>query len=245
MRGMVLAAGRGTRLRPLTETVPKALVEVEGRPLLGILLEKLRAHGATGVVVNAHHLADRIEHFIDKIIDPPGWVRISREEALLGTGGGVRNAAPLLGGDEPVLVHNVDVLCNLPFRALAARQEEAGSSVTLAVGGRPSTRSLAADEEDLLCGRWGEAPVRAPSGSLRRVAFSGIQILAPGVVSRLPGEGAFSLIDAYLALASAGEPVRVFPIDDWYWAEVGTPERLDRLKADLALRAIPIESLAR
>ncbi|MFH1681914.1 MAG: sugar phosphate nucleotidyltransferase [Candidatus Eisenbacteria bacterium] len=244
MKAMVLAAGLGTRLRPLTNEKPKALVEIGMKPLLGLLLDKLRAHGASDVVVNAFHESDRLVRFVEEAPYPRGWVRMSVEERLLGTGGGVRNAAPLLGETEPILVHNVDVLSNLPFRRLLEDHAAASAAATLAVGTRQSNRSLAVDEEGLLCGRWGEPPVRSPRGELRRFAFNGMQVLSPGIAASLPGEGAFSLIDAYLALSRGGEKVRVFPMDDWYWAEVGTPERLEKLKRDIARRWIPLESLS-
>ncbi|MBM3319663.1 MAG: NTP transferase domain-containing protein [Candidatus Eisenbacteria bacterium] len=244
MKAMILAAGMGTRLGPLTKDKPKALVEIANRPLLALLLTKLRSQEITGVVVNAYHRADQIERFVKEEAFPDGWVRVLIEERLLGTGGGVRNAARLLGGEEPVLVHNVDVLSNLPFRRIAGAHEAASALATLAVGTRRSGRSLAADEEGYLCGRWGEPPVRSPRGELRRFAYNGIQFLARGAAASLPGEGAFSIIDSCLEWASRREEVRVFPMDDWYWAEAGTVERLERLKQDLARRAIPIESLA-
>jgi NDP-sugar pyrophosphorylase family protein len=244
MRAMALAAGMGTRLLPLTADRPKALVEIGGRPLLALLLDKLFAFGASRVVVNTHHKAREIERFAAGAAYPDGWIRLSPETTLLGTGGGVRNAAPFLGDEESVLVHNVDVLSNIPFRTLLESHERSGAAVTLVVGNRRSSRSLAFDPRGLLCGRWGEDPVRDPEGEATRYAFNGIQVLAPGIAGVLPGEGAFSLVDSYLALAARGAPVRAFLMDDWYWAEVGSLDRLEKLRRDLDRRWIPLESLS-
>lgn len=244
MKGMVLAAGFGRRLRPFTDARPKALVEVGGVPLLAILLDKLNAAGAEGVVVNAHHLAGGVAAFLESGPWPEGWARISVEEEILGTGGGVRNAASLLGSKDAVLVHNVDVLSNIPFRPLLDARRETGASALLAVQERPTSRALAVDGDGFLCGRWGMPPVRPPAGELRRLAFNGISVIGAGVPARLPGEGPFNLVDAYLRLAAGGERVRVFPMDAWYWADAGTPERLSLIEEDLARGRIPIESLS-
>ena len=243
MRAMILAAGFGSRLKPITEKTPKALVEIGKKPLLGMLLEKLHLHRFERVVVNVHHHAGQIDEYVKSSVYPEGWIRLSEEKRLLGTGGGVRNAAPLLDDGDPLLVHNVDVLSNLPFRKLYNDHEENGAKVTLVVKDRPTERALAVDEDGNLCGRWGSPPVRSPRGKLSPVGFNGIQLLSPGVASELAGEGEFSLVDSYLEMASRREAVRVFSLDAWYWADVGTRERLDRLERDLKVKRIPIESL--
>jgi len=241
---MVLAAGLGRRLRPVSGGAPKALVEVGSKPLLAILLAKLAAGRVGRVVVNVHHGANRIEEFLAGALYPEGWIALSIEKVIRGTGGGVRNAAPLLGQEEAVLVHNVDVVSDLPLRRLVESHRARQAAATLAVQDRPTGRALSVDGEGNLCGRWGEGPVRRPSGALRPLAFSGISLLAPGLASALPGEGPFSLVDSFLDLAAREESVRVFPMDRWYWADVGTPERLRRLERDLAEKRLLLESLS-
>jgi len=243
MKGMILAAGLGTRLRPRTETTPKALLPVGGKPLLEILLSKMAAAGIHRVAVNAHHHADQVERFLREAKRPGAETRLFQEEEILGTGGGVRNAASFLEGDEPVLVHNVDVLSNLFFRMLLDDHERSGAAVTLAVQRRQTERPLASDSEGRFCGRWGESPVNLPRGEVRPVAFSGVQIMRGDVPPRLPGKGAFSLIDSYLAMAHSGEEIRLFPMDEWYWADVGTQERLEKVEEDFRELRIPLESL--
>jgi NDP-sugar pyrophosphorylase family protein len=243
MKGMILAAGLGTRLRPWTEKTPKALLPVGGKPLLEILLSKMAASGIEQVAVNAHHHADQVDRFLRERERAGVEAELFIEEEILGTGGGVRNAASFLEGDAPVLVHNVDVLSNLLFRRMLGAHEESGAVVTLAVQRRPTDRPLAADSEGRFCGRWGEAPVSLPRGEVGPVAFSGIQIMRGDVPSRLPGKGAFSLIDSYLSMARRGEEVRFFPMDEWYWADVGTRERMEKAEEDFRELRIPLESL--
>lgn len=240
---MVLAAGLGRRLAPLTDETPKALLDFGGEPLLAILLRKLAAAECAGVVVNAHHLAPKIDAFLGAAGLPEGWLRVSREEEILGTGGGVRRAATFLGDDHPVLVHNVDVLSDAPFRCLEEMRRLTGAVVVLAVRNRETSRPLAVDAEGLLRGRWGGPPVAPVRGPLRPVAFSGISLLAPGVAGRLPGEGAFHLVDGYLGLVRRGETVRVLSTESSYWADLGTPERLARARHDLAAGRVPPAAL--
>ena len=155
----------------------------------------------------------------------------------------MRNAAQHLEDGESVLVHNVDGLSNLPLRRIFEAHEEAEARATLAVQSRVTDRALAVDERNNLCGRWEQTPVRPPHGKLRALAFSGIQILAPGVARELPGEGAFSIVELYLQMASRGERVRVFEMDAWYWADVGTTERLRKVRQEIETDRVPMESL--
>jgi NDP-sugar pyrophosphorylase family protein len=203
MKTMIFAAGLGTRLKPMTDTMPKALVPVGGRPLLQILLEKLARHGCTEAVINVHHFADMIEewcasHHTDISI------RFSDERAeLLETGGGIRHAMPLLSG-ERFLIHNVDILSNADLARFYAEGE--GKAATLLVSERKTQRYLLFDESMRLVGWINEATgqVKSPYPDLqpdkcRRYAFSGIHQIDPVLFPRFEGWPAkFSIIDFYL-----------------------------------------------
>ena len=205
MKTMIFAAGLGTRLKPMTDTMPKALVPVGGRPLLQILLEKLARHGCTEAVINVHHFADMIEewcasHHTDISI------RFSDERAeLLETGGGIRHAMPLLSG-ERFLIHNVDILSNADLTRFYAEGE--GKAATLLVSERKTQRYLLFDESMRLVGWINEATgqVKSPYPDLqpdkcRRYAFSGIHQIDPVLFPRFEGWPAkFSIIDFYLSI---------------------------------------------
>lgn len=205
MKTMIFAAGLGTRLKPMTDTMPKALVPVGGRPLLQILLEKLARHGCTEAVINVHHFADMIEewcasHHTDISI------RFSDERAeLLETGGGIRHAMPMLSGGR-FLIHNVDILSNADLARFYAEGE--GKAATLLVSERKTQRYLLFDESMRLVGWINEATgqVKSPYPDLqpdkcRRYAFSGIHQIDPVLFPRFEGWPAkFSIIDFYLSI---------------------------------------------
>ena len=202
---MIFAAGLGTRLKPMTDTMPKALVPVGGRPLLQILLEKLARHGCTEAVINVHHFADMIEEWCASN-DMGVSIRFSDERAeLLETGGGIRHAMPLLSG-ERFLIHNVDILSNADLTRFYAEGE--GKAATLLVSERKTQRYLLFDESMRLVGWINEATgqVKSPYPDLqpdkcRRFAFSGIHQIDPVLFPRFEGWPAkFSIIDFYLSI---------------------------------------------
>ena len=212
VHGLIFAAGLGTRLKPLTDKMPKALVPLAGKPLLQWQVEKLRDAGITDITVNVHHFPDMI---IDTIRANDGWgahVTVSDErDCLLDTGGGMRKAFRngLLGKNEPVLACNVDILSNIDIPALIDRYEQTGLS-QLVVSDRKTQRYLLFDEENMLRG-WTNIATGEfkPSSihqsiipSFRRLAFSGMQLLTPEVLMRLDEmeEEKFSMIDFYLHL---------------------------------------------
>lgn len=188
---MIFAAGLGTRLRPLTDTMPKALVPVSGRPILGYQLERLAAAGVKEVVVNVHHFAEQVIRYLEEH-DFGLRVRVSDErDELLDTGGGLARARQWLDGDAPVLVHNVDILSNVDLHRWAGAHPD---GTTLLVSERQTQRYLLFDEENRLVGWTNVATgqVRSPYSKLdvarcRRYAFSGIQLFSPRLFSLMEG----------------------------------------------------------
>src|SRR5579859_2848618 len=181
---MILAAGLGTRLRPLTNDRPKALVEVAGRTLLDLTIARLRSFGIDEVIINTHHFADMVAEYLRDHQYFGMHVIISHEEILLDTGGGLKHASHFFSdSDEPFLVHNVDVLSTIDFESMSRFHREHDAIATLAVQDRPTSRYLLFDEKQHLCGRRagveGEAELVLPVDQFRPRAFAGIHILSP------------------------------------------------------------------
>ncbi len=240
MRAMLFAAGLGTRLRPYTNDRPKALVEIGGRSLLEINLDRLAGAGFTEVVVNAHHHAPLIKAFLAGYQRPGLTVILSDEtDKLLDTGGGLRRAQAWLQ-DAPFLAHNVDILSDLDLGALYAAHCAAGRLATLAVRERPSSRQLLFTPEGELCG-WrnnssGAERRRLPCPEPRPAAFSGIYVLDPRIFSLMPPSGeAFSIIDTFLS-AGPEEHLKACYHNETAWMDVGRPETLAQAEAWLANR---------
>lgn len=236
---MILAAGMGTRLRPLTDDRPKALVEVRGRTLLELALMRLRAFGICEVIINTHHFADMIADYLRAHQNFGMQIEISYEEFLLDTGGGIKQAAHFfLGSDEPFLVHNVDVLSTIDFSQMLQFHVDHIALGTLAVRKRPTSRYLLFDQNDQLCGRrtglTGESELVRPVQDEHALAFSGIHILSPRIFSLMREEGTFSVIPMYLRLAALMEPLFAFRADQYYWRDLGRPEHITEAAGDMA-----------
>lgn len=200
---MIFAAGLGTRLRPITDTVPKALVPVNGKPLLHHLLVKLQQAGCSYVVINVHHLAHLIKEYI-ATHDYGMHIVISDEsEQLLDTGGGLRHAASLFRGDEPILVHNADILSNIDLKQLLTAHTP-DRLATVVTSERESSRYLFFDENNLLKGwcntKSGELkPCNLDVTRLRKSAFAGIHVVSPHIFTLMqPQPDKFSIINFYL-----------------------------------------------
>jgi mannose-1-phosphate guanylyltransferase len=239
---MVLAAGLGTRLRPLTDDRPKALVEVNGRTLLEITLQRLRAFGIHEVIVNAHHFADQIAAFLKTRGNFGMRIEVSREDLLLDTGGGLKKASWFFldnsneSAGEPFLLHNVDVLSNIDFGEMLNAHQESQALATLAVHKRESGRQLLFNDELQLCGRRAgkekEPEIVRPTANLEPLAFTGIHIISPLLLSLMKEDGVFSIIDCYLRLAAAGETITAFRADEYYWRDLGRIEDLNQAASD-------------
>jgi NDP-sugar pyrophosphorylase family protein len=233
MKAMILAAGLGTRLRPLTDDRPKALVTVGGRTMLEIALSRLRSVGVREVIVNAHHFAEKIVDYLKANGNFGMSIEISREEELLDTGGGLQKAAYFFSGSsEPFLVHNVDVLSNIDLDSMVRFHVREGALATLAVQQRSTSRPLLFDEHLQLHGR-STGPVAEPH--MQALAFSGIHVLSPQIFGQMNEQGAFSIIDAYLRLAAEGEKILAFRADGCYWRDLGRPENVAQAAQDLEI----------
>lgn len=243
MKALIFAAGLGTRLKPLTDTMPKALVPLAGKTLLQWQVEKLRDAGITDIFVNVHHFPDQI---IDTVRQNEGWstsVTISDERnMLLDTGGGLRKIIneQFKTLNEPILACNVDILSNIDIKALSARYESTGLS-QLVVSDRKTQRYLLFDETGMLRGwtniKTGERKhqnLQSPITNYRQLAFSGMQILSPEVLARLNEmtQEKFSLIDFYLhlcetnSLTSPESPLLAYIPVNYRMMDVGKIEQI-------------------
>jgi NDP-sugar pyrophosphorylase family protein len=237
MKGMVLAAGLGTRLRPLTNDRPKALVQIADRTLLEISLAGLRQFGIRDVIVNVHHFADMIVDYLKNNGNFGMHIEISREETLLDTGGGLKQAGWFFEKEsEPFILHNVDVLSTIDLNAMLHAHLDGNNLATLAVKERPSSRYLIFDEHLQLCGRrlvkeQKVDTVRASPHS-KDLAFAGIHVLSPRFIPMMTEEGTFSIINSYLRLAGLGEKIAGFRADGFKWRDVGTIESLQAAAAE-------------
>lgn len=245
MRAMILAAGLGTRLRPLTNDRPKALVEIAGRSLLEITLNRLRLFGIHDMVINAHHFADKIIDYLRANNNFGCNIEVSREEVLLDTGGGLKKAAHFFlsnsaNANEPFLLHNVDVISTLDFQRMVQLHRENRALATLAVQDRPTSRHLLFDENLQLCGRQigsHEPELVRPSHTHEPWAFSGIHVVSPRLLAMLSEQGTFSIITSYLRLAGQGENILAFRAENYYWRDVGTRENVQQAGREIAMWA--------
>lgn len=243
MKALVLAAGLGTRLKPFTDTHPKCLAEVGGMPLLEIALRRLARLGVRAAVVNAHHHADQVDAFLRAKGPELGLrVEVSFEDPVLETGGGLKKAAPLLRGEGPVLVMNSDVVTDLDLSALVAAHRGSGALATLAVLDRDSARKLLFAGGRLVGRRStaGDEWAGEPVPGARAFAFSGVHVCEERFLDLMTETGAFSLLKPWLRLAGAGERLAPFAHDGGLWADIGDPDKLERARALVAGRGLPI-----
>jgi NDP-sugar pyrophosphorylase family protein len=251
MKAMILAAGLGTRLRPLTNDRPKALVELAGRTLLEITLSRLRTFGIREVIINVHHFADSVVEYLKAHDDFGMRIAISREEILLDTGGGLKKAAWFFledssSADESFLLHNVDVISTIDFAKMLQAHKANQALATLGVQKRESSRQLLFDEHLQLCGRRAgrdrEPEIVRPSPRLEPLAFSGVHVISPHLLPMLTEDGVFSIITSYLRVAREGKKIAGFRAEQYYWRDLGRVEDLQQAEQDLQQNAALQES---
>jgi NDP-sugar pyrophosphorylase family protein len=246
MEAMILAAGAGTRLRPLTDRLPKALIPVRGRPLLAHVMDRLIGVGVTRIIINTHHHAEQIAAFLEAHAQPGVEIVLSPEpDGPYDTGGGLLAAARLFRRTGPFLLHNVDVLSRIPLGQLVAthtahRRRAPGQLIaSLAVQARASRRQLLCDTDGLM--GWenrgddgtvlASRRVRKPVGKLAHWSFTGIHVIEPAMLDLADRTGRFSIINWYLSLAQRGYTILPVDVSAHAWMDVGSHERLAEAEA--------------
>jgi NDP-sugar pyrophosphorylase family protein len=244
MKAMILAAGLGTRLRPLTDTRPKALVEVGGRTLLDLTLTRLRELGVGEVIINVHHFASMVVDYLKANNNFGMRIEVSREDTLLDTGGGLKKAGFFFAADDrsagqdgAFILHNVDVLSSIDLRRMIEFHNQREALATLAVKDRKTSRYLLFDEHLQLCGRKSgdgstQELVRS-TDQTEALAFCGIHIISPRLLNLMTEEGTFSIVDCYLRLAAQGEKIVAFRADEYYWRDLGRLSDVEQAASDL------------
>jgi len=243
---MIFAAGLGTRLKPLTDNIPKALIPIAGKPLLEHVILKLKASGFNEIIVNVHHFPDQVIEFLKSKNNFDIRIEVSDErDELLDTGGGVRKAAWFFDDGKPFLVHNVDILSTLDLKELCYFHQKTGSLATLVVSRRNTFRYLLFNDENRLCGwineKTGETkPVTFNDISgFNKLAFSGIQILSPDIFPLMEGsEAKFPIMDFYLSNIT-DQVIKGFVPLDFHMLDVGKLDVLEEAERFVENKTTP------
>lgn len=243
MKAMIFAAGLGTRLKPLTDHMPKALVPVAGRPMLEHVILKLKAAGFNELVINIHHFGEQILDFLRANQNFGLTIHISDErDCLLDTGGGIRKAEPFFRGNEPFLVHNVDILSDTDLKALYEYHRQSGNDATLLASRRKTIRYLLFDDEKRLCGWINKDTLQTKPegfaynpGHHHEYAFSGIHVISPSLFHYMDERwtGKFSIMDFYLQTCHEAR-IGGRLTDTLRLIDIGKPETLTQAEEFLA-----------
>lgn len=236
MKAMIFAAGLGTRLKPLTDEMPKALIPINGKPMIEHLILRLKESGFDHLVINIHHKGELILDFLAANNNFGLKIDISDErDYLLDTGGAIKKAADFLKGDEPFLVHNVDIISNVDLRKLYDTHLASDALATLLVSKRKTSRYLLFNKENLLCG-WrnhetGEVKSHFPDfnpENYNEYAFGGIHVLSPEILEWMAEwTGKFSIINFYLSVC-AKTNIMAYPAENLRLIDIGKPEALEK-----------------
>jgi NDP-sugar pyrophosphorylase family protein len=248
MKAMILAAGYGTRLQPLTNHKPKALVEIDGIPMLQLIIVKLINTGVDEIIINTHHFADQIAVFLNSNNHFGIRIELSHENEILGTGGGLKKAEYFFDDNQPFFLHNVDILSTIDLKQMYRFHQEHKAMVTLAIQSRATSRGFIVDEQNVICGHEDKDNERirlkrTPQGKSRFMAFCGIHIISSDIFQFMHEIGRFSIIDSYLKLIEQGFPIFGFPSDDFYWKDIGKLKTLDEIHQELNSGIIAIQNL--
>ncbi len=231
MKAMILAAGYGTRMKKLSKKTPKALITVDGMPLLYIVLQQLEQAGFDEIAVNAHYHAAQIQQFLENYSKKSGIrIHCSLEEHILNTGGGIKKMLDFFtdADDDPVLVQNVDILCDMDYSHLFSYHVEKNAEATLAINKRRTDRPLCVDEEMNFKGRGkSDSP-----GKWMNYGFCGIQVVRPSLFREIDADIFYS-IDVYIDAARRGKRIIGYDIKNRYWRDIGRPEDVEHACLDI------------
>ena len=233
---MIFAAGLGSRLYPLTESKPKALVEICGKTLLEITINQLKSFGIQEFVINVHHFADQIINYLRTNNYFNSKIIVSDESSLLlDTGGGLKKAEDFLKDDSPILIHNVDILSDMDFETFINQHNSKGKEIiaSIVVNSRKSGRVFLENDNHFLCG-WknlntGEEKIPNPQNNLHPVSFCGIHLVNSTIFNLISLEGVFSMVDVYLHLCK-NEKIICYK-DNSKWMDVGTIDKLEQAQS--------------
>jgi NDP-sugar pyrophosphorylase family protein len=234
MKAMIFSAGVGSRLKPLTNSLPKALVEVGGKTLLQRAVESLLHYGINEMVVNVHHFSHLIKDYLTTNNNFGASIHISDEtDCLLDTGGGLIKARSFFKPDDTILALNVDVVSNIDYLKMYNYHRKNNALATLAVRNRQSGRYFLFDQELLLSGwknaRTNQKVMMCEKEELTALAFSGIQILSPGFFDYAPQKDVFGLVEWYLDAAKSNR-IKAYVHDTDYWFDAGTVEKINSIE---------------
>ncbi len=241
MKAMILAAGLGTRLRPLTNHIPKALIEVNGVTLLEMVIKRFIQAGFQDIIINVHYLAQTIIDFLKEKDHFGINITISHEvDLLLDTGGGLNKAAWFFDDDKPFLLHNVDILADFDLKELYDSHIKSKALATLVVRDNHSGRNLLFNQDNLLRGwenkKTGERKLlSAEKNGLISKGFCGIHFISPELLPLITEQGVFSIIDLYLRLAS-DYPIKAIEPEHQLWMDIGSKESLKLAENKLYLK---------
>ena len=231
MKAMILAAGLGTRLKPLTDLTPKALIKIKDHTLLELQIKKLKSEGFVEIIINVHHFADQIINYLKKNNYFNCNIAFSDEsKMLLDTGGGLKKASHFFSDGKPFLVYNVDIISDINLVNIFNAHTSSGGIATLAIKDRESSRKFLFNNKYELSGWMNEKSgekilVREEAADLSAYAFSGIQIINPEIFKHFQEKDKFSLVELYLSVAK-NEKILGFIHQEDFWLDLGKRESL-------------------
>ena len=234
MKAMILAAGIGSRLRPVTDNIPKALVEVGGKTMLERTIHHLKQYGFDELIVNVHHFPEKIKNYLERHHFFGANIRFSEETSeLLDTGGGLKHASWFFNENESFAIHNVDILSDLNLNKLFEFHQINKAFTTLVVQKRPTSRYLLFDEQNRLRGwentRTGNRVAIKNNKTLKRLAFSGIHVTNTSIFNYMPAKNVFSIMEPYLKAAKE-EKILAYIDHGSHWFDIGNPDNLEKAR---------------
>lgn len=233
---MIFAAGLGTRLRPLTNGLPKALIKINNKTLLELVIQKLKRFGFDEIIINIHHQADKITEFLKSKNNFEIKIETCFEKNLLNTGGGLKNAQKFFSDKKPFLIHNIDVLSDFDLKKAYQKHLQSKALVSLLVQKRKTSRYLIFNEKNNLIGwknsQTNQEKIIKNSQEKRLFGFTGIQVVDPKVFSLMPNKESFSIIEFYLNIA-LNNNVKAIDCSNKFWLDVGKKSTLERAKKNI------------